>query len=785
MDDLTMSDLQSTNFSGFPDFTEQEADALHQNIQPPATPSPISGNDTSGEHDDFRDLFEPDTAIPSIEPSTPTQVKDGNTEAFEKNSAAYGINNETPVNLLTPTNIVGLKNESADPALFSTDDMDAIFGKSTMFDDNFKLDEAYKLEASSPLPWTSDVKLTATEALASPFEPETKLDYSYADGAERKTDKSGTEEKETEGANLARSQPPAQTQGRGGLKIKCAKQRDATSIGSRTLQLIPTSPVRTRFAPSPTGDLHLGSLRTALYNYLIAKRTGGQFVLRIEDTDTKRTVQGAEERIYRDLRWAGLEWDEGPEVGGPYGPYRQSERRDLYVKHAHQLVEDGHAYRCFCNAEKLYVKGTLAKGGGGFGVGGYDRTCYHISKEESDDRADQGQPFVVRLKAQDVPFTAKDLTYGKIDLPRAMGGKHSGKFRDPVLLKTDGLPTYHFANIIDDHYMEITHVIRGDEWLISTPLHLELYKAMGWREPVWCHVGLLFGKDGAKLSKRQGSFNMEGMKQSGILPEALSNYLVLLGWSHPDKSDFKTMKQLESEFTLKFSKGNPIVGMEKLDYLSPKHAVARVEKGGKDYEEMLDLVVDHVRKLCHENADNLLPAMTKDEESQRKYIDAVLRLDAKNYRTALDFVASHAYMFLRRPTEKGLSGVQGSSYQIHASWGEQQQQFRSRILEHLEPLALDPAQWTHDALAKAVAELQSSLHAESLTPVAGKEISGQQQSASRSISNLVWKELRSSVCFSQQGPSVVDVMLLLGSDTVLDRIRNVKVVQIVKKWEAK
>lgn len=153
---------------------------------------------------------------------------------------------------------------------------------------------------------------------------------------------------------------------------------------------------------------------------------------------------------------------------------------------------------------------------------------------------------MVRLKARDRPLTAKDLTFGSVKLPRALGGKHSGKFRDPVLMKTDGLPTYHFANVVDDYYMEITHVIRGAEWLISTPLHAELYKALGWKEPAWCHVGLLFDKEGAKLSKRDKAFNMEDMKQSGLLPEALANYLVLLGWSHPGKSDFKTMKQLET-----------------------------------------------------------------------------------------------------------------------------------------------------------------------------------------------------------------------------------------------
>ncbi|RDI83433.1 hypothetical protein Vi05172_g6673 [Venturia inaequalis] len=534
---------------------------------------------------------------------------------------------------------------------------------------------------------------------------------------------------------------------------------------------VPNLPARTRFAPSPTGHLHLGSLRTALYNYLIAKRTGGQFILRIEDTDTKRTVPGAEERIYRDLRWAGLEWDEGPEIGGLYGPYRQSERRDLYLKHANQLLEDGHAYRCFCSADRLNVKATLAKQGGGFGAGGYDRNCYHVSKEESDDRAHQGHSFVVRLKAKDKPLTATDLTFGKVKLPRAQ----SGNFRDPILMKTDGLPTYHFANVVDDHYMEITHVIRGAEWLISTPLHLELYKALGWKEPAWCHVGLLVNTKGAKLSKRDQAFNMEDMKQSGVLPEAFANFLVLLGWSHASKSDFKTMEQLESEFTLKFKKGNPTVTMGKLDYLSPRHAIARVEAGGSRYEEMLDLVAVHVRKLCQNHANNLLPAMTKDEESQRNHINAVLRLDANKYKNALDFVASHTYMFLRRPENPvhfGRSPPMPSN--ILATWDEQEQRFKDRIVEYLEPLALDPAKWTHDSITKAIADVDVSLRADSFVPVASEETTSANYFDPRNVLRLVWRHIRTSVCFGQAGPSVVEIMLLLGGDVVLDRIKNVK-----------
>lgn len=224
------------------------------------------------------------------------------------------------------------------------------------------------------------------------------------------------------------------------------------------------------------------------------------------------------------------------------------------------------------------------------------------------------------------------------------------------------------------------------------------------------------------------------------------------------------------------------MAMGKLEFLSPKHAVARVEAGGRRYEEMLDLVVDFVRKLCHKHADNLVPAMTKDKESQRQYIDAVLRLDAKNYRNALDFVTSHAYMFLHRPTDEVLPGVQDSiSPVIHATWDEKEQRFRDRLIEYLEPLALDPVKWTHESIAKAVADVDVSLRTDSLTSVTGEEVVSEKSTASQLIPKPIWRNIRESVCFGQSGPSTIDVMLLLGGEIVLDRIKKVKVVTRKKR----
>jgi glutamyl-tRNA synthetase len=328
------------------------------------------------------------------------------------------------------------------------------------------------------------------------------------------------------------------------IRITRQGRRQASSAARRST-INPDVPLRTRFAPSPTGHLHLGSVRTALFNYLIAKRTGGAYILRIEDTDQKRTIPGAEKRILDDLTWLGLGWDEGPEVGGPYGPYRQSERSALYKAHSDQLVESGHAYRCFCSAETLQAKGQHRAQSGLVTL--YDRTCYHVSQQESNARAANGESFVVRLKAEDKTFTYNDIVGGPYKLSRtaAQRAAAQGAYDDFILMKADGLPTYHFANVVDDHHMKVSHVIRGVEWQISTPKHLNLYTAFGWTPPEFGHIGLLLNEDGTKMSKRDKTFDLHAFKDDGILPEALVNFLALHGWSHTQRSDLMTLPDLE------------------------------------------------------------------------------------------------------------------------------------------------------------------------------------------------------------------------------------------------
>ncbi|KAF3345712.1 hypothetical protein VdG2_05948 [Verticillium dahliae VDG2] len=330
---------------------------------------------------------------------------------------------------------------------------------------------------------------------------------------------------------------------KGGLKTLRSKLQPK---GSNILHELPKTPARTRFAPSPTGYLHLGSLRTALYNWLLARATGGQFLIRVEDTDQTRLVEDALPRLLKDLKWAELDWDEGPDIGGPFGPYVQSERLHHYTKHAEHLIETGHAYRCFCTAEELERHKQQTLDGGS--LVNYPGTCRSVPPDQAARRAANGESHVVRFRSEGRPsFT--DVVYGRYQ-------KNEDE-SDFILMKTDGYPTYHFANVVDDHLMEITHVIRGVEWLISTPKHIALYDAFKWTPPTFAHAGLLCGPNGEKLSKRNRTIDIDigAYRDQGILPSALNNWLALLGWS-PSKNAsakgdvFPSMDELAKKFSL-------------------------------------------------------------------------------------------------------------------------------------------------------------------------------------------------------------------------------------------
>lgn len=323
--------------------------------------------------------------------------------------------------------------------------------------------------------------------------------------------------------------------------------------------------VRTRFAPSPTGFMHIGNLRTALYEYLVAKSQGGDFVLRIEDTDRERYVEGAVDIIYNTLKVAGLQHDEGPDKPGEYGPYVQSERLNMYKPYAEQLIEQGKAYRCFCTKERLdSLKDDETPGGG------YDRHCRDLPQEEIDRLLAEGVPYVIRQKMPlDGSTTFTDAVFGEITV-------ENSELQDQILIKTDGYPTYNFANVIDDHTMNITHVVRGCEYLSSTPKYNLLYEAFGWEVPTYIHLPLIMGKDAegnvAKLSKRHGSTGFEDLIKEGYLPQAIINYVALLGWCPSDNQEMFTLDELTKAFNISgISKSPSIFDYDKLEWFNGEY----------------------------------------------------------------------------------------------------------------------------------------------------------------------------------------------------------------------
>ncbi len=322
--------------------------------------------------------------------------------------------------------------------------------------------------------------------------------------------------------------------------------------------------IRTRYAPSPTGFMHVGNLRTALYEYLIAKSQGGAFVLRIEDTDRERMVDGAVDIIYKTMKIAGLKYDEGPDIGGEYGPYIQSERKDMYLPYAEQLIREGKAYRCFCTRERLEKLQEDNVGGG------YDRRCRDLPQEETDRLLKEKTPYVIRQKMPiDGTTSFTDAVFGEITVDNS-------ELQDQILIKSDGYPTYNFANVIDDHTMGITHVVRGCEYLSSTPKYNLLYRAFGWEVPTYVHLPLIMGKneDGSvsKLSKRHGAVSFEDLVRNGYLPEAIINYIALLGWCPKDNREIFTLSELEQAFDISgISKSPAVFDYDKLTWLNGEY----------------------------------------------------------------------------------------------------------------------------------------------------------------------------------------------------------------------
>lgn len=521
--------------------------------------------------------------------------------------------------------------------------------------------------------------------------------------------------------------------------VKTRKSSTASSNPSRRGRL-PDTPARTRFAPSPTGNLHLGSIRTALFNYLLARATKGHFLLRLEDTDAKRTILGAEEQLYKDLRWAGLHWDEGPIVGGPYGPYRQSERLPLYKKHIETLLKTGKAYRCFCTPERLdelnrrrHEKGLPL---------GYDRKCVHTPPSQAEEKARGGDPHVIRFLSPTQWPRYNDLVYGKT----GHGAEKTKKllvdepvYEDAILMKSDGYPTYHFANVCDDHDMHITHVVRGSEWMSSTPLHIALYESLDWSPPLYAHVPLLVDQNKQKLSKRNFDSDISSFRSKGIFPETLINFAALLGWSHTQKKDVMDLSQLEELFDLKITKGNTIVAFDKLTYLQEQHARRRVNAQGAEFEQMIrDVAVAVLEKY---GAGRVVEFLA--QRPLRDVLAALLQIPSLHYRSAADF-ADQCALF-----------------------------FEPVVLERFEPR--DPS--FHHPLRVAASTLCLVPESEWTAEVCTSQLRALETPPDDTIDARTWKRelyhyLRWALLGGKQGPGIVETLGILGRDACVKRIQE-------------
>ncbi|MHB8580224.1 MAG: glutamate--tRNA ligase [Ignavibacteriaceae bacterium] len=473
---------------------------------------------------------------------------------------------------------------------------------------------------------------------------------------------------------------------------------------------------RVRFAPSPTGYLHVGGLRTALYNYLFAKHNDGKFVLRIEDTDRSRFVEGAVENLIESLKWCGLEYDEGPNTGGEYGPYMQSQRLPLYKNYAANLISEGKAYYCFCTPERLEKlreeqqrqKLPQAK---------YDKHCLHLSKVEIEENISKDLPRVVRLNVEtDKKIIFNDVVRGQVEF-------NSSNVDDQVLIKGDGYPTYHLANVVDDHLMKITHVIRGEEWLSSTPKHVLLYDFFAWERPIFAHLPLLLNPDRSKLSKRQGDVAVDDYRKKGFLQEALTNFVALLGWNAGDDKEFYYMNELIENFSLeRVNKSGAVFDLEKLNWLN----------------------VEHLRKKS--NSEILL--MLKDEGKKlnidfQKFSDDYLLKIISVMKERVTFVNEYftkSYFFFEAPKSYEQAGIE-------KNWKSETPEQLNKLLDAFASLTNPSKEDYEMALAKVAVDLNT-----------GK-------------GNLI-HPLRLAVSGMSAGPGVYDILFILGKDETIKRIRT-------------
>lgn len=480
---------------------------------------------------------------------------------------------------------------------------------------------------------------------------------------------------------------------------------------------------RVRFAPSPTGYVHIGSLRTALYDFLYAKGKQGKYILRIEDTDRSRFVEGALENLIKSLEWAGVKHDEGVflENGkivqkGNYGPYIQSERLDLYKEYINKLLDKGLAYRCFCSKERLDKVREEQKKRGETPM--YDKHCRGLSQEEIQKKLDEGKDYVIRLKIpedEDVKF--KDLIRGDIAI-------NSKEIDDQVLIKSDGFPTYHFAVVVDDHLMKISHVIRGEEWLTSTPKQVILYNYFGWEVPEFVHLPTVLNKDKKKLSKRQGDVSVSDFKDKGYLPEALVNYLALVGWSPKGNNEIFSMEELINEFSFEnVSKTGGVFDVEKLNWVNSQYIK------NYDNEKLYKLIKPFVVKEELLNEEEYL----NKKDWLIKIIDLV-----KEKISYLEEIDSHIQMFMGKEVNaddevKEVLSNDGVRELIHA------------FIKNLEAIEEVDEEFTKNIFKKLQKE----------TGAKGKNL---------------YMPLRGAVTGQLHGPDMGKTFIILGKENIIDRL---------------
>ena len=469
--------------------------------------------------------------------------------------------------------------------------------------------------------------------------------------------------------------------------------------------------VRTRFAPSPTGYMHIGNLRTAIFEYLLARKYNGDFILRIEDTDQARKVDGAIEFIYKTLELCGFKIDEGPMNEGEYGPYIQSERKEIYKKYAEELVEKGKAYYCFCTEEELNERRKIAESRNKPFM--YDGRCSKLSKEKIEENLAKGMPYVIRQKMPKVGQTiVEDVIYGKIKIDNSI-------LEDQILLKSDGFPTYNFANVVDDHLMGITHVIRGKEYLDQTAKYNLLYEDFGWEKPTYIHVAMVLGEDGTKLSKRNGDASFMDLYNQGFLPDAIVNYLVLLGWSPAINQEVFSMDELIKNFDeTRISKSSSQYDEKKLEWFNHQY----IKK--MDDDKYLNWVKNY---------------FTRDTSSKsEEWVDKLLLIykDHLNYGMEIDEVTSNFFV--------DKIDIKGEELEFLES-----DEIIPKVIEAFKEEVMNINEWNVDSINMAINNVKEK------TGAKGK---------------LLYMPIRIKASGFMHGPELADTIYLIGKDTVLGRL---------------